>query len=355
MTLGSASGRSPMRRWRQLRKYIVLLAFVVFTSASFGQAIAPAGSIPVQITDFYKSATQKELRHKLVAPSAMAIGRSASVYIFDDGNSRIVQINRRGRFVNEFGYGGNSDSQVSPSGLSAAIAVDAAENVYVADTVKSKVQIFNSKGKFIRSFRVPFLIEGLAVNGAEEVFVSVTSSKTIPLVYVFSRSGALLRSFGERIVTQPGELPKQVNRTLITTDAEGGVLMAFRHWPIVRRYARFGKLLEESSFKVPSEIVRESQRERYSLSFIANHPDADYSLPLLTHSISVDQSGTVFLLLNGHNVVKLTRNLRVMKEGHLQGNLSGDTTFVKLVAPGAENVIYLLDIRSAGIYKASGL
>lgn len=336
--------------------FVFLLTVVIFGTASLGQVIGPLTDIPVQITEFYRSANQREIKHKLSLPSAIAIARSGNVYVFDDGNSRIVKLDKNGQFLKEFGFSGTGASHVSPGGLNDVLAVDGAENLYVADTVRSKVQIFNPNGEFVSSFRVPFLIEGLAVNSLGEIFVSVTSSKRIPLIYVFSNSGKLVRSFGERIVSGSGGLPKQVNRTVIAIDTQENLFVTFRHWPIIRKYSRNGRLLGESTFTVPSELVPESQRERYSLSFISNHPETEYSLPLLTHSISLNRKGEAYLLLNGHSVVKFNRAVQVVRENHLQiPNLSRDATFVRLAAATEQNEIYLLDIRFASIYKARGL
>lgn len=344
-----------VRRLR-IAKKVFLLALTLFVTSSTAQVIGPIPSITIDLTEFYNSAKQREVKHKLNLPSAMALGRSGSFYVFDDGNSRIVKVDKNGQFLNEFGFSGTRDSQVSPGGLGNLITLDSAENVYVADTVKSRVQIFNSNGAFLRSFRVPFLIEGLAVNNFGEIFVSVTASKTIPLIYVFSNYGKLLRSFGERIVTAQGELPKQVNRAVIAIDSYNNVLAAFRHWPVIRKYSREGKLLGETSFKVPSALVPESQVERYSLSFISGHPDTAFSLPLLVHSISANQKGRVYLLLNGHSIVKLTEQLQVAKEVHMQiPSLPSNATLVRLVVAATANEVYFLDIRSAGIYKTKGL
>ena len=75
--------------------------------------------------------------------------------------------------------------------------------------------------------------------------------------------------------------------------------------------------------------------------------------PFITHSISVNERGKGYLLLNAHSIVifnpsgKVTRQLRFRAPGD-RNNL-----FIRLVA--SAKAIYLLDTRSGEIYEVSKL
>jgi len=250
---------------------------------------------------------------------------------------------------------GSGAGEVASGGLNSNIAIDKMENVYVSDTRNPKVQIFNSEGKFINSFRIPFGIDSIAVNSLGEVYVAVNSTKNIPLVYVFSKDGKLIRSIGERIVTSIGRLSQEVNRTAITIDNQDNLLVVFRHWPLIRKYSQSGKLLEETNFKVPSDLISEAQIKTYSLNFINQHPNTSYTLPLLSHSITTTtEKGMV--LLNGHGFVKFDSKSKVVSQAFFRkGNIPDDALIIKLVLGSNSSESYLLDIKSGNIYKANGL
>jgi hypothetical protein len=289
-----------------------------------------------------------------VAPAALAVAASGNVYVFDDGNSRIVKLSRRGRFLAEFGATGPAEVRVSPGGFSDSIYVDRQENVYVADAGNPRIQIFNSNGSLVRSFRVPFPIDSVAVNSAGEIFVAVSSNRNIPLVYVFSDSGQFRRTIGERIVKASGSLSKSVNRAVIDIDAGDNLFLAFRHWPLVRKYSAAGNLLSESGFSVPPQLIPDAQRNMYSLEFIAKYPNSSYALPFLVHSISASRQGVAYVLVNGHNLVKIGNPTKLPYPIHLHSSsVPPSALFTRLVR--SPSGIFLLDTRSGNIYVANGL
>jgi hypothetical protein len=334
---------------RHVILFVVLLLFPVITLAQ-STAVIPEGS--ARLTPFYLSAQQGEVGHKLASPAAMAVTRSGNILVFDDGNSRIVKLDGSGNFLMEFGQPGSGGAQVQPGGLSDALAVDQYENVFVVNPVSPQVQIFNAEGQFVRSFRVPFAVDSIAVNRAGEIFLSVNSARPVALIYVFSNTGTFLRTIGERIIKTPGSLPRALNQTVIAFDSHDNLFVAFRSWPLIRKYSSNGKLLAESSYKIPSSLMDESRLQNYSLDFFASHPNASYALPLLAHSVAVTQAGKCYILLNGHTVVEADRNAQVTKQSRFNAGAER-RLFIRLAGGSTANSLYLLDIRSASIHKMS--
>lgn len=326
------------------------LALLLVPAATLAQA-APKGT--ARLSPFYLSARQPDVRHRLSSPGAFAVTRTGQVYVFDDGNSRIVKLDAAGRFLMEFGLPGSGAGQVTPGGLSDALAVDQYDNLFVIDPVNPRVQIFNPQGQFVRSFRVPFAVDGIAVNSAGEIFLSVNSARPVALVYVFSNTGAFLRTVGERIIKTPGSLPRALNQTVLAFDAQDDLYVAFRSWPLIRKYSSAGKLLAESTYQIPPGLLGEAEARNYSLDFFATHPNASYALPLLAHSISVTQAGGCFILLNGHTLFKLNRGGQVVRESHFGAD--ADRRLFIRVAGGSASSLYLLDIRTGSIAKVSAI
>lgn len=324
----------------------------------FTQVIGPVPTISVKIEPFYTSADQKRLVHKLISPTALAISPSGTVYVFDGGNSRIVKLDRMGNFIREFGGPENRAGRVRSGGLSDALAVDKDEMIYVLDPVDPKVQIFNSNGRLIRSFRLPFIADNVAVNSKGEIFLAPVTAKNGPLIYVFSKDGRYLRSLGRRIVMAEGKLPQEINRVKIAIDRQDNLLVAFRSWPLIRKYTRFGKLIAESTFKIPSILMDELASKNYSLEFFEKHPEASFALPLLAHSITTTRNNG-YVLLNGHILLKVGKDGTILKEFKLQSPNGNERLFISVAAEGRSSRLLFLDTRSSSIYavkiNSSGL
>jgi 6-bladed beta-propeller len=319
------------------------------------QVIAAIPDAPIRFQSVYLS-SQQETRLKLSGPAAMAVARSGNIYVFDDGNSRIVRLDAHGKFIAEFGQPGSGPEAIGRAGLNDSIAVDKDENVYVSDPATPKVLIFNSNGAFLRSFRVPFAMTSITVNSKREIFLTADTSRPTELIYVFSETGKYLRRFGERLIKAPGSLARNINIAVAACDANDNLFVAFRSWPLIRRYSPEGKLISETEFTVPSELLKEPQRKYYSLEFFARYPDSSFVPPIVTHSISISGGGTGYLLLNAHSIVVFAPSGKVTKQFHFRAPRERDNVFIRLAATSkAKASIYLLDTRSGEIYEARAL
>ena len=319
------------------------------------QLIAAIPDAQLKLKPLYLS-SQQETRSKLSAPAAIAVARSGNIYVFDDGNSRIVRLDQNGKFTGEFGQPGSGPGAIGRAGLNDSIAVDENENVYVSNPGSPKILIFDSKGTFQRSFRVPFAMTSIAVNSKREIFLTADNPRSAELIYVFSETGKFLRRFGEKLIKSPGSLARNMNLAVAACDANDNLFVAFRSWPLIRKYSTDGKLISENQFTIPAELIREGQRQYYSLEFIAKNPDSSFVPPLITHSISISGSGTGYLLLNAHSVVVFASSGKVTKQFRFRAPKDRDNVFIRLVTTAKRKAsTYLLDTRSGEIYEATAL
>ncbi|HXQ32855.1 MAG TPA: hypothetical protein VN843_02415, partial [Anaerolineales bacterium] len=126
----------------------ILLIMLLWHAIIPLQAISAVPEAKIPLTPIYLSSQQPDAKLKLAAPAAIAVGRSGNVYVFDDGNSRIVKLDRRGKFIAEFGHTNSGPGAVRPAGLNDSMAVDQYENIYVSDPGTPRILIFNSAGRF---------------------------------------------------------------------------------------------------------------------------------------------------------------------------------------------------------------
>jgi DNA-binding beta-propeller fold protein YncE len=89
----------------------------------------------------------------LYGPRRIATGPDNSIYVVDQGRTRIVKFNPDGEVLTTWGSSGNGDGQF---GDHTSVAVDPTSNkVYVADPRNSRIEIFDSNGKFLTKWSVP--------------------------------------------------------------------------------------------------------------------------------------------------------------------------------------------------------
>lgn len=334
----------------------ILCLTLVCRLALVGQTISAIPEKQIRLRPTYLSSQQQEAGLRLAAPAAIAVGRSGNIYVFDDGNSRIVKLDARGRFIAEFGQPGSGPAAVRPGGLNDSIAVDEDENVYVSDPATPRIIIFSSNGTFQRSFRLPFPVTSIAVNRKREIFLTPNTARSTELIFVFSETGKFLRRFGDRLIKSSGSLAGNLNVAVAACDANDNLFVAFRSWALIRKYSSDGKLISENQFTIPAELISEAQRKYYSLDFFAKYPDSAFTPPIITHSISINPRGTGYLLLNAHSIVAFAASGKVTKQFHFRAPRDRENVFIRIATSvNTKAPAYMLDTRSGEIYETPEL
>jgi DNA-binding beta-propeller fold protein YncE len=84
-------------------------------------------------------------------PTDIAVANDGSFYVSDGyGNSRIVKFSKEGKYLFEWGKGGNKPGEFyTPHGID----LDAYGNVYVADRDNNRIQKFDAGGKFLKEWK----------------------------------------------------------------------------------------------------------------------------------------------------------------------------------------------------------
>jgi DNA-binding beta-propeller fold protein YncE len=128
-------------------------------------------------------------------PRRIAIGPDHSVYIVDQGHTRIVKFNPDGRVLAVWGSKGNGDGQFDDP---TSVAVDpTTDKVYVADPRNKRIQVFDSNGKFLTKWVIPEWgrpagFEDLAIDS--KVGRLYASSANLDAVLIFDLNGTRIGS-----------------------------------------------------------------------------------------------------------------------------------------------------------------
>jgi sugar lactone lactonase YvrE len=86
-------------------------------------------------------------------PRHIAIGPDDSVYVVDQGRTRIVKFSPDGHVLSGWGSKGSGDGQFNDP---TSVAVDSTSGkVYVADPINKRLQVFDQNGKFLTKWVIP--------------------------------------------------------------------------------------------------------------------------------------------------------------------------------------------------------
>jgi DNA-binding beta-propeller fold protein YncE len=86
-------------------------------------------------------------------PRKLTLGPDQSLYVVDQGRTRIVRLNLKGEVLATWGRKGTKDGEFDDP---TSVTVDPTGNtVYVADPRNGRIQVFDSSGKFLRKWSVP--------------------------------------------------------------------------------------------------------------------------------------------------------------------------------------------------------
>ena len=130
------------------------------------QALAGADGTRVSDHDGFGAGAPSSAKVTAVTPAG-------DIYVADGyGNARIVQFDRSGKYVREWGELGHKPGQFS---IPHAIAVDSKGRLYVADRNNVRVQVFDPTGRFLAEWRDLMVPWGLCVTKGDEIWVCGSS------------------------------------------------------------------------------------------------------------------------------------------------------------------------------------
>ncbi len=157
-------------------------------------------------------------------PTDVAFDLSGNIFVADGyNNSRVVKVDKNGRWVKTWGDRGRDTSQFN---ILHSIANDAKGNIYVADRTNRRIQVFDPDGKFLRMFTidVPFEKEvdvmlggqpgpnSLSVSGAPWA-ICITPGPTQYLYSADAVPGRIYKlTLDGKVVGVLGEAGKQVKQ-----------------------------------------------------------------------------------------------------------------------------------------------
>ena len=179
-------------------------------------------------------------------PVDLVRDRNENIYVVDQGNNRIQVLDRRGRYVREWGGRGFSPGYFDTPN---AIAIDrAGGSLYVVDTGNHRVQRFDLKGKFMQSFGQLGSSDGdfnrpmdIVLDRNGNIYVADTGNDRIQK---FDSSGKFLQSWGKYARRRGVELKNPVS-VAYADEGFGQILVLNSPECRVQKYDIDGNLVKE--------------------------------------------------------------------------------------------------------------
>jgi sugar lactone lactonase YvrE len=132
-------------------------------------------------------------------PTDVAWDATGNIFVADGfGNSRVLKMDKNGRFVKTFGGRGREPGQFN---MVASIAVDAKGNLYVADKGNKRIQVFDNDGTFKTQIANVGSPSAICISpGAHQYLYSSNSNDIDDLengeIYKMELDGTVLGKFG---------------------------------------------------------------------------------------------------------------------------------------------------------------
>lgn len=175
------------------------------------------------------------------APFGVAADNAGNVWVADQSNSRVVEFNHNGTWIQTIGSGGGPNPGENygvgcgngKMTIPTHLVLDSSNNVYVSDPRCRAVYVFNSTGGYLRTFQwsakgkpIP---RGIGMDSAGNVYVAEFNSRKI---YVFNTMGQQLSVFqgapdGTDMADVRGIAVDNVNQRVYAVGAEYNKVVVF--------------------------------------------------------------------------------------------------------------------------------
>lgn len=186
----------------------------------------------------------------LSQPEGFALAPTGRIYVSDVRNNGIYIFDLSGTHVGTFGRIGQGPGEFLKPG---AIAISDG-HIIVREAGSMRIQIFDLLGKYLSGFKTFRAYTSVAADN-KRIYASpflhsqYLDTKEACLVDVLDFNGRTLHSFGAPLdIANKGIFP-WLNQVILSFGAGNELWVAFKCFPIVRKYATDGRLLAEYHYR----------------------------------------------------------------------------------------------------------
>jgi len=114
-------------------------------------------------------------------PTNVGWDSQGNTYISDGyGNSRVVKLDKSGKYLMEWGTPGDGPSQFR---LPHVVAVDSKDRIYISDRENNRIQIFDTNGKLIKIWTHVGSVQSIFITPKDEIWLNTHRNNTENIVF----------------------------------------------------------------------------------------------------------------------------------------------------------------------------
>ena len=185
-----------------------------------------------------------------------------SMYVFDYKEKAIRKYGVEGDYIKKFGTIGQGPGEFV---LPKCFCVDKNGFVYVADIGKRKIEIFDKKGSVYTSFYIKPTYESATVLAKNMDTIYVATTKEDKIITAYNYKGEELFSFCDAKKEKTKFAQTFSNVVYMSYDDYGNIWVAYRAFPIIRKYTPKGELIFEK--ELTSENITKTRIDEKNNSY----------------------------------------------------------------------------------------
>ena len=249
-------------------------------------------------------------------PFGVEVDSKGNLYILDQQSHRISVINKNLEYLFSFPEVGlEAGALYYPQDF-----VIRGDECYILHN--KKITVFRTDGTFLREISIKSVrtaLTNIAINPAGEIFVQSFENNSI--INVYSKEGELIRSFGKYLEAfDELTFAEQIfmNMASFCFDNEDNLFVAFRYYPVIRKYDRNGKLLFEKM--VRGEEIGKLDSFKPELKPIPTLECKSVCGKVAFTDIKIDPRDNKPIVQLVCNAYKLNENVELMRIYHFKAN-----------------------------------
>jgi len=215
-----------------------------------GLIALPDNAVELECINTIKSALFK-------SPLKLALDSKGNIYVASRDNDVLCRYSPDGKPLGQLATGKNGKSFLKgPEDVEVT-----SDRIVVYEKIGNRVTFLDLHGHKIESRKVPEIEDFAIDEEGQLILASVVETREAPLARISSHDGKI-QYIGKPLAFVHSM--RSLNSRSIATNNKGAIYMAFRYFPIVRKYSSGGPLLAEYRIESPTMEAK----ERYNLKAI---------------------------------------------------------------------------------------
>jgi hypothetical protein len=206
----------------------------------------PENAIELELVKSFPSRKMEEQDIYLWHPLGIVPIPNNRILINDQKVNKVFMFESNGNFIKTFGRPGQGPGEFgNPYTLTAD-----SENIFVGDNSNMRINIFDFEGNLIGDLNMFKSLIDLEISENGLIYgVPRRMRPSDKLVDVFNKRGEIVNSIGDRKYGDENSNWQAPNEIKISLNENNELYMAFKFFPLVRKYAKNGELLQKYHLK----------------------------------------------------------------------------------------------------------